>query len=175
MEKVLLHVCCGPCSLGCFEKLKDKEVILFFSNSNIYPKEEWIKRLENAKRVGEIYNFKIVEGKYSHKDWKNFISGFENEPERGKRCLRCFEFNLREAGMKAKELGADFFTTTLSVSKYKSSKDLFKIGKEIEKEIGVKFLDIDFKKDSGYEKSIKLSKKFDIYRQNYCGCEFSRK
>jgi predicted adenine nucleotide alpha hydrolase (AANH) superfamily ATPase len=98
----------------------------------------------------------------------------ENEPEKGKRCLKCFEFNLRISAKKAKEIGADFFTTTLSVSKYKSSSDLFKIGKEIEKETGVKFLDIDFKKDAGYEKSISLSKEFNIYRQNYCGCEFSK-
>ena len=173
MEKVLLHACCGPCSLGSFDKLKDKEIVLFFSNSNIFPKEEWMKRLNNLKKVGKIFSFEVLEEEYNHEKWKEFILGLENEPEKGKRCLKCFEFNLRNSAKKAKEIGADFFTTTLSVSKYKSSSDLFKIGKEIEKEIGVKFLDIDFKKDAGYEKSISLSKKFDIYRQNYCGCEFS--
>jgi predicted adenine nucleotide alpha hydrolase (AANH) superfamily ATPase len=174
MEKVLLHVCCAPCSLGSFDKLKDKEVILFFSNSNIFPKEEWIKRFENLKKVGEIFSFKILEEEYNHEEWRSFVSGLEGESERGKRCLKCFEFNLRACAKKAKEIGADFFTTTLSVSKYKSSSDLFKVGRNIEKETGVKFLEIDFKKDAGYEKSISLSKKFNIYRQNYCGCEFSK-
>jgi len=174
MEKVLLHVCCGPCSLGCLDKLKDKKVILFFSNDNIFPREEWIKRLENAKKVGEIFSFEVLEEEYNHNDWREFVKGLESEPECGKRCLKCFLYNLGKAAKKAKEIKADFFTTTLSVSKYKPSKELFKIGKQIEKETGVKFLGIDFKKDSGYEKSVKLSNKLGIYRQNYCGCEWSR-
>lgn len=174
MEKVLLHVCCGPCSLGCFDKLKDKEVILFFSNSNIFPGEEWIKRLEYARKVGDIYGFKVLESEYNHANWVDFVAGLENEPERGKRCLKCFRYNLVLAAKKAKEIRADYFTTSLSVSKYKSSKDLFQIGEQIEKETGVKFLDINFKKDAGYEKCVALSKKLGIYRQNYCGCEFSK-
>jgi len=175
MEKVLLHVCCGPCSLGCFDKLKDKKVILFFSNSNIYPISEYKKRLENAKKVGEIYDFEILEDKYNHEDWREFVKGLENEPECGKRCLKCFEFSLKKAVEKAKEIGCYFFTTTLSVSKYKNSKDLFLIGKKIGEEVGIPFLEIDFKKDSGYEKSVELSKRYEIYRQKYCGCEFSLK
>ena len=95
MEKVLLHVCCAPCSLGCFDFLKDKELILFFSNSNIFPKEEWIKRFEELKKVGKIKGFEVLVEDYNHNDWREFVKGLEAEPEKGKRCLKCFEFNLK--------------------------------------------------------------------------------
>jgi hypothetical protein len=173
MEKVLLHVCCAPCSLGCLDKLKDKELILFFSNSNIYPKEEFIKRFKELEKLGKIQKLTILLDKYNHDNWLNFIKGLENEPEQGKRCFKCFEFNLNLVAQKAKEIGADFFTTTLSISPHKLSKDLFEIGKRISEEVGVKFLDLDFSED--FSKSVVLSKKFNLYRQNYCGCEFSLK
>ena len=172
MEKVLLHVCCAPCSLGCFDFLKDKEVILFFSNSNIFPEEEWIKRFEELKKVGKIKAFKVLIEDYNHKDWRECVLGLEAEPEKGKRCLKCFEFNLRKSAKKAKELKCDFFATTLTIGPHKNSNDILKIGRSIEKEEGVKFLDLDFKE--GFKKSVKLSRELNIYRQKYCGCEFSK-
>lgn len=173
MTKVLLHVCCGPCSLGCFDRLEGKDVILYFSNSNIFPAEEWEKRLVELKKVGKIHDFEVVVDSYEHKEWLDCVKGLETEPERGARCLKCFEFGLSRAAKKAKELGCDYFTTTLSVSRYKVSKDLFDIGLRVAAEEGVNFLEENFKKKGGYEKSVKLSKEMGLYRQDYCGCEFS--
>lgn len=173
MEKLLLHVCCGPCSLGTLEKIRDFDVFLYFTNSNIWPKDEFIKRLSEAKKVSEIYDFKFSSDNWEHDAWKEFISGLENEPERGSRCQKCFEFSLERAFVKAKEMGIKNVTSTLSVSKYKVSKNLFEVGKKLSKKYGLTFLEIDFKKNGGFEKSVKLSKKHNLYMQNYCGCEFS--
>lgn len=149
MEKVLLHVCCGSCSLGCLDKLKNKTIVAFFSNSNIWPRCEFEKRLKSAKRVGEIYDFDVIDSDYEHENWRKAVAGFEREPERGARCLKCFEFGLRDAFSMAMELGISDVTSTLSVSRYKVSLDLFKVGRE-------------------------LSRKHGIYMQDYCGCEFSQ-
>lgn len=173
MEKILLHVCCGSCSLGCLDKLKDKKVIAYFSNSNIWPLEEFEKRLKYAKRVGEIYDFEVIDSDYDHENWREAVAGLEREPERGARCLKCFEFGLRDAFSKAKELGINDVTSTLSVSRYKVSPDLFRVGREVAKEFGLNFLEIDFKKKGGFEKSRELSREHGIYMQDYCGCEFS--
>lgn len=173
MNKVLLHVCCGSCSLGCLDRLKDKTVIAYFSNSNIWPHKEFEKRLKYAKLVGEIYDFDVINSDYSHEAWREAVKGLEQEPERGARCLKCFEFGLRDAFQKARELGINDVTSTLSVSRYKVSPNLFKVGRTLAKEFGMNFLEIDFKKKGGFEKSRELSKKHDIYMQDYCGCEFS--
>jgi len=175
MEKVLLHVCCGPCSMGCFDKLKDKELVLYFSNSNINTRAEWVRRLLEARKAAKIYGFEIAEDTYNHGDWRAFVAGLEDEPEKGKRCIKCFEFSLDKAAKFAKEHGIKYFTSTLSVSKYKISKDLFAAGRKVAEKYGLTFLEIDFKEDFGYEKSIDFSNKHNIYRQNYCGCEFSVK
>lgn len=174
-KSLLLHVCCGPCSIGSLEKLKDYNVTLFFANSNIFPKEEYVKRFIEAKKVSKLKKIKIIEDKYNHAEWLSLIKGLEKEPERGKRCWKCFEYSLTKAAKKAKTLGLDYFTTTLTISKYKPSKKIFEIGNKIGKEIGIPFLELDFKKDDGYNKSIALSKENSLYRQDYCGCEFSSK
>jgi predicted adenine nucleotide alpha hydrolase (AANH) superfamily ATPase len=175
--KILIHVCCGPCSTAVIEQLKaeakDNELILFFPNSNIYPKEEREKRREYAKKVSEIYDLEFIFEKYDHAGWRNLVSGLENEPQGGRRCAKCFEMNLTKTALKAKKLGIEKFTTTLTVSRFKKSPQVIKIGKEVAKKFGLNFLDYDFKKKRGYEKSIELSKKYGLYRQNYCGCEFS--
>jgi len=166
--KLLLHVCCAPCSTHAIETLmKDYEVTLLFSNSNISPKEEYDKRLNNAKKISKIYKLKLIEDKYNHKAWLEFIKGFEHEPEKGERCKKCFEFNLKKTNNFAKDF--DYFTTTLTISPHKDSNKIFEIGNKYNK-----FLNINFKKEDGFKHSIELSNKHNLYRQNYCGCEFSK-
>jgi predicted adenine nucleotide alpha hydrolase (AANH) superfamily ATPase len=156
-------------------KAEGHELILFFPNSNIYPAAEREKRLRYAKEVSKIYDCEFIFENYNHADWKEFVSGLEAEKEGGKKCKKCIEMNLTKTVLKAKELGIDNFTTTLTVSRFKKSKDVIAVGKEVAKKFGLNFLDYDFKKKGGFERSIELSKKYDLYRQNYCGCEFSLK
>ena len=169
-SKLLLHVCCAPCSTYAVEIMKEQyDVVLFFSNSNIYPKEEYEKRLSNAKKTAGIYGLQLVEDSYDHDAWLEFIKGLENEPEKGKRCEKCFEFNLSRAAEYVKKNGFSCFTTTLTISPHKDSKVIFEIGRKLGN-----FLEMDFKKKDGFKHSIELSKKYELYRQDYCGCEFSR-
>ena len=168
-KKVLLHVCCAPCAAHPVEDLLNEyEVALYYSNSNIYPKEEYDKRLSFAKQIAGEYNVDLFVDAYDHQEWLEWIKGLENEPEKGKRCEKCFEFNLKRTAAFAKQKKFDFFTTTLTVSPHKSSKKIFAIGEETDI-----FLTKDFKKKNGFKRSIELSEKFNLYRQNYCGCEFS--
>ncbi|MBW3020230.1 epoxyqueuosine reductase QueH [Candidatus Woesearchaeota archaeon] len=162
--KLLLHVCCAPCTAGCLEQLKEYEITMFFSDSNIYPEEEYERRKYEAKKLAEIYGIEFIEDTYDHDEWREFVKGLEKEPEGGKRCFKCFEFNLRRAAEMAKNY--DFFTTTLTLSPHKSNLKIFEVGKNFEK-----FLEKDFK--TGWAKSVELSIEHNLYRQNYCGCEFS--
>lgn len=171
--KVLIHTCCAPCSTEVIERLKHEEIVLFFSDSNIYPKSEYDKRLSYTKKISKKFDVKLLIDNYAHEEWKDFIKGFEEEKEGGARCLKCFEFNLVRTAIKAKELGISNITTTLTISPYKNSKNIFEIGKKLKAEYGIDFLEFDFKKKDGYKKSIEHSKKHNLYRQNYCGCEFS--
>jgi epoxyqueuosine reductase len=175
MNEVLLHVCCACCSTEAIERLKkDYSVVLFFSNSNIDCLEEFNKRLENAKKIAKVHSLKLIVDDYNHDMWLDFIKGLEFEPERGERCLNCFEFNLKRTASKALELEVFGFTTTLTISPHKNSNVIFDIGRRIGESGGVKFLEINFKKQEGFKHSLKLSKKYGLYRQNYCGCEFSK-
>lgn len=168
---LLLHVCCAPCSTHSIEVLKkDYGITLFFSNSNIYPREEYERRFENARKIADIYNLELVEDDYDNDAWMQYVKGLESEPEKGKRCIKCFEFNLRRTAAYAKRNNFDFFTTTLTISPHKDSKAIFNIGKNLGN-----FLAMDFKKQNGFKDSIELSKKYNLYRQNYCGCKFSIK
>lgn len=172
MKKLLLHVCCGPCSTACIEKLIEKySITLFFSNSNIFPEEEYEKRKKELIKVANHFNIKVVEDEYSHSEWLEHIKGLENEKENGKRCEKCFAFNFQKVLKFMEGKDFDYFTTTLTVSPYKDSMKIFKIGKDLSS----KFLEEDFKKKDGYKKSIELSKELNLYRQDYCGCEFSKK
>jgi predicted adenine nucleotide alpha hydrolase (AANH) superfamily ATPase len=169
-------MCCAVCGAGVIEGLmKNNKTTLFFSNSNIFPKREFEKRLENAKKISEIYGLELVADEYYHEGWLDFIKGLESEPEKGKRCLKCFEFNLKKTALKAKELEIDGFATTLTISPHKDSKRIFEIGKKIADKYNINFLEKDFKKNDGFKKSNELSNKYGLYRQNYCGCEFSLK
>ncbi len=172
--KLLLHVCCAPCSAYVIEQLKkDNLVSLFYFNPNIYPDEEYEIRKNESQRYAKDLGIEFVEKKIDHDIWLEKIKGLESELERGKRCAVCYKYRLEETARYARDKGFDIFTTTLSISPHKSSEMINIAGNEIEKEIGIKYLEADWKKDGGFKKSCEISKENDFYRQNYCGCEFS--
>lgn len=175
---LLLHACCAPCSSHCLEYLSRYfRITVFYYNPNISPKEEYALRIEEIKRF--IKEFKaeneitLIEGKYEPERFFQVVKGLEQEPEGGKRCEQCFKLRLSEAAKLAKELNADYYTTTLSISPLKNAELLNKIGKEEGDAIGVTHLPSDFKKKGGYARSIELSKEYNLYRQNFCGCIYS--
>jgi epoxyqueuosine reductase len=169
-DRILLHVCCAPCSTAVVERLQEQgyDIYLFFSNSNIHPAEEFNKRIGEARKIALMLSLDLIEDAYDHDAWLAHIRGFEDEPERGKRCLKCFAYSLDKTYVMAQKLGIPGFTTTLTVSRHKSSPDIFSIGSTLPG-----FLAMDFKKQDGYTRSIVLAKQFELYRQGYCGCEFS--
>jgi epoxyqueuosine reductase len=170
-QRILLHTCCAPCAAPSAERLVlgGRKVVLYFSNFNIHPEAEYLKRLETARKLAEKMNLVIEEDQYDHAEWLAHIRGLENEPEKGERCRRCFEFSLRRTDQMAERLGIDAFTTTLTLSPHKISRILFEVGAQFPR-----FEPVDFKKQGGFLRSIELSSEFDLYRQTYCGCEFSR-
>jgi len=167
---ILLHLCCAPCGSASLERLllENREVTLFFSNSNIFPEEEYKKRLFYAEILAAEYGVKLIADDYRHDLWLDFIKGYENEPEKGARCGLCFKFSLMRAMEKAESLGIRDFTTTLSISPHKRSGQIFDAASGIPG-----FSPYDFKKKDGFRRSIELSEKLSLYRQDYCGCEFS--
>jgi predicted adenine nucleotide alpha hydrolase (AANH) superfamily ATPase len=171
-DRILLHVCCAPCSTAVIERLQEQgyDIKLFFSNSNIHPAEEFNKRIDEACKIALMLNLDLIEDAYDHDAWLAHISGLEDEPERGKRCLKCFAYSLGKTCIMAQKIGIPGFTTTLTVSRHKSSRDIFSIGSTLPG-----FLAMDFKKQDGYTRSIVLTKQFELYRQGYCGCEFSKR
>lgn len=170
-QKVLLHICCGICSSSVIERLRKEEfeVTGYFYNPNICPLKEYQKRLQIAKEISKILGFELLEGDYENKNWDNLTAGLENEAEGGKRCEACFKMRLEKTYQKAQDLKISFFTTTLTVSPHKNASLINKIGKEISKD----FLTRDFKKKDGFKKTIEFAKKFNFYRQHYCGCLYS--
>ena len=172
-EKILFHVCCAPCLLPGLKKLNDYELYLYFPNSNIYPEHEFLKRLNEVKKLSFKNKIHLIVEDYEHKAWLDFIKGLEKEPEGKNRCLKCFEFNLEKSAKKAKELGIKKFTTSLTTGREKNSKKVFFVAKQIAKKYDLEFLDIDFKKQNGNLYSVKESRRLGLYRQDYCGCEFS--
>ncbi|MBT6518792.1 epoxyqueuosine reductase QueH [Candidatus Woesearchaeota archaeon] len=172
--KLLLHVCCAPCSTHCVEVLKKEyDVTLFFYNPNIHPQFEYDKRLSDAKKISEKYDVGLIIGDYDYKEWIKAITGLFDEKEGGKRCEKCFEYRLFKSAQTAKELEMSLFTTTLSISPHKNFKHISKYGKKFGAEFGIEFLEKDFKKQDGFKKSRDLSKKLGLYRQKFCGCIFS--
>ncbi len=174
--KLLLHSCCGPCSSYTQELLsKYFDVTIFFTNDNIYPQEEFYKRLDMQKKISEDLGFGVlvIEDSYDQKNYFEAVKGLELLGEKSQRCYECYKFRMEKTVIKAKELGFEYFTTTISISPYKIAKWCNEIGYELEKKYGVKYLYSDFKKENGYKRSIELCKIHDIYRQDYCGCVFS--
>lgn len=177
--KILLQVCCAPCFLGVIERLmsdyKEDEITLLFYNPNIYPKSEYQKRLDALKSVLKDFypNLKLIVGKYDVDNYYKEIAGLELEIEGGKRCDKCIYLRMEYTAKMAKIKGYDAFTTTLSVSPHKNYQVINKIGQDLVKRQGITFIDTDFKKKDGFLISTKRSKELGVYRQNYCGCEFS--
>lgn len=176
---LLLHACCAPCSSYCLEYLSDFfNITVFYYNPNISFKEEYHHRLEEEKRLISEMPFAnpvtITESVYDPREFFSLVKGLENEPEGGKRCEKCFRLRLSAAAQKARELGTDYFTTTLTISPLKNAALLNQIGEEEAAKHGVSWLPSDFKKREGYKRSIQLSSQYDLYRQNYCGCIFSK-
>jgi hypothetical protein len=176
---ILLHSCCAPCSSHVIEQLSPYfNITILYYNPNISPKEEYEKRKEEQIRLINTMPTKnkinILDCDYDNNIYENQIKGLEQEPERGKRCTICFKLRLEKTATLAKENNYDYFGTTLTVSPYKNSKLINEIGSNLEKKYNIKWLYSDFKKKNGYKNSIELSKKYNLYRQNYCGCIYSR-
>jgi epoxyqueuosine reductase len=175
-EQLLLHICCASCGSYVITRLKDYfDVKLYYTNSCIYPKEEYDKRLSDVKKIAEKYDLKLYVDEYDHNSWLNFINGYENDLEGGNRCNLCFTYRLKRTVKKAKELSINQFGTTLTISPHKKTLIINQIGKALAIQNKINYLVSDFKKNDGFNKSVKLSQELDLYRQNYCGCEFSKK
>lgn len=192
--RLLLHACCAPCSSYCLELLREYfEVTVFFYNPNITESEEYYKRVAEEKRLIEEYNrqvesgefgdmnstaaagkIDIIEGDYDPDVFLEMAKGLEDCPEGGERCRKCFELRLRESARIARKEGFDLMTTTLTISPLKNADVLNEVGQQAAEEMGIGFLPSDFKKKNGYKRSIELSHKFGLYRQDYCGCAFSK-
>lgn len=177
---LLLHACCAPCSSAVLERLGEVfKITIFFYNPNITDFDEYHKRFEEIKRfVGSFkvkYPISILEGGYDSNKFFDMAKGLEEEKERGKRCYKCYELRLKETAKVAEEKNFSYFTTTLSLSPYKNSKWINEIGEVLDKEYTSSFLYSDFKKKNGYKRSIELSNEYNLYRQDYCGCVYSKK
>lgn len=178
-KTLLLHACCAPCSSAVLERLVTIfDITIFFFNPNISEEEEYQKRLEELKNfIARLKkdNIKIIEGDYNPANFFTIAKGLEQEKERGKRCFRCYQLRLEETAKIAATHNFDFFTTTLSISPYKNSNWLNEIGEELNTHYASTYLYADFKKKNGYKRSIELSKEYNLYRQEYCGCIYSKK
>ena len=175
---LLLHACCAPCSSSVLERLGNFfKISILYYNPNITEKYEYEKRLNEivkfASNFKTKYSIEVIPGRYKPIEFFDIARGLEKEPERGKRCYKCYELRLKETALIAKEKGFDYFTTTLSLSPYKDAKWINEIGESLQEQYKVNFLFSDFKKKNGYKRSIELSKEFDLYRQDYCGCVYS--
>ena len=178
VPSLLLHSCCAPCSSYCLELLSSYfKVTVFYYNPNIYPPEEYDMRVEEQRRFVEQfpakYPISFVEGNYDTSRFYAMAQGKERLKEGGERCFSCYEMRLRETCEYAKAHGFDFFTTTLSISPLKNATKLNEIGEQLEQEYGVSYLYSDFKKKNGYKRSTEISKEYEMYRQEYCGCVYS--
>lgn len=175
-KKLLLHSCCAPCSSACLERLKDAfDVIVYYYNPNLDTEKEFNLRAKEQQRLCDILSVKCVVEEFNKAEFLDVVKGLENEKEGGARCVKCFDLRLKRTAEKAKELDCDYFCTTLTISPLKNAQLINNIGERLEREIGQKYLVTDFKKKGGYLRSIELSKEYDLYRQNYCGCKFSKR
>ena len=149
------------------------QVCAYFYNPNIYPSEEYQRRLEAERTLCKYFGIELVEEVYNPDEFYSFVKGFENEPEKGLRCDKCFELRLLKTAQYAKSIGADSFTTSIVISPHKNFEKLSKIGDEISQKVGINYLSVNFKKKDGFLKTNKIAKELNLYRQNYCGCKFA--
>ncbi len=180
VPRLFLHACCAPCSSYVLEYLsRFFSVTVFFYNPNISPKEEYEKRVSEIQRLISEMEFvhpvAFVEGEYKPEDFYEMARGLEDVPEGGERCFRCYRLRMEEAARLAEQGDYDYFTTTLSISPLKNAGKINEIGQELSQIYKVEHLPSDFKKKNGYKRSIELSHEYGLYRQNYCGCVFSKR
>ena len=182
-KRVLLHACCGPCASSCIERLAPEySVTVFYYNPNITDEKEYYLRKSTLEKFILDFNsanrdlspVAFIEGDYHPLCFIRRAEAFSSEPEGGKRCDICFEMRLAETARVAKDQNFDYFTTTLTVSPHKDYERITRIGKGLASGASVEYLDVDFKKKNGYQRSIELSKEYGLYRQNFCGCEYAR-
>ena len=175
---LLLHACCAPCSSAVLEKIsKIFDITLFFYNPNISPESEFVFRLDELHRLikeMELNNITIEAPTYDNYEFEAIAKGMEELPEGGARCYKCYKLRLEKSVSYAKENGFDYVTTTLSISPHKNAQWLNEIGLELGEKYGMKYLCSDFKKEEGYKRSCELSRVYDLYRQDYCGCKYSK-
>ncbi len=179
VPSLLLHTCCAPCSSYCIEYLSQYfNITVLYYNPNIYPEEEYIKRKNEQKRlIAEMqtkHPVKLLDCDFESEKFYEMAKGLETCREGGERCFKCYELRLEKSAIEAQKGNYDYFTTSLTISPLKNAEKINEIGKTLGEKYGVKFLPSDFKKREGYKRSIELSKKFNLYRQNYCGCIFSQ-
>ena len=178
-ERLLLHCCCAPCSSATLERLQEAyDVDIYYYNPNIEPEAEFRKRAGEEERFVREFRpdggVQVIVAEYDHEAFAEIARGRESMPERSERCYLCYELRMRRTAEYAREQGYDLFTTSLSISPYKSSRWINEIGERLAEETGVGFLHSDFKKQNGYGRSIELSREYGLYRQNWCGCVYSR-
>ncbi|MDY6065600.1 MAG: epoxyqueuosine reductase QueH [Finegoldia sp.] len=178
-DSLLLHSCCGPCSSYVLEYLSQYfKITVLFYNPNIYPSEEYYRRAEEEERlIGEMdtrYPVDLIVEPYHSDEFYKAVKGYEDLGEKSQRCYKCYELRLKKSFEVADKLGISYLTTTLSISPHKNANWINEIGKRLEKNYKTAFLCSDFKKKDGYKRSIKLSKKYGLYRQDYCGCVYSK-
>lgn len=176
-KRVLLHACCAPCSSAIVEWLLAHEIepVIYYFNPNIYPLEEYEIRKNESKRHAESLDIRWIDDDYNHESWQQAMCGLENEPERGKRCKRCFYYRLLATAKKAQELGIEYFATTLASSRWKNLEQINAAGEAAEKAVSaaVRFWPQNWRKDGLQERRNALLKEYNFYNQTYCGCEFS--
>ena len=177
LNKIILHACCAVCATYPIALLKKEGYypIIYFDNPNIYPYEEYKIRKNELIKYCKKYNLEYYQNDYANEKWENFVKGFENEPEKGLRCQKCFYFRLKNTANFAIDKKIKFFTTTLTVSPHKNTKDIFKIGEKVQNEFNneIEFMKYNFKKQNGYLITINNAKFERLYRQDYCGCIYS--
>lgn len=175
MKKIILHACCAPCASYPIKKLleDDFEPVVFFYNPNIYPLNEYEIRKNELENYCKKLSISFFEGEYNHNSFLDTVKGKENEPEKGVRCSLCFNMRLNVTAQFAKEMKIDCFTTTLTVSPHKNSKQIFEEANKVAKAVGVQFIEYDFKKHDGFKISRQIARQNNMYAQKYCGCEFS--
>ncbi len=173
--KLLLHACCAPCASSSVERIKEYfDLTLYFYNPNMDSQSEYLLRAKEIERLADFFKVDYIIERYNKSEFLSAVCGLESEKEGGARCVKCFELRLGKTADFAKQNGFDYFATTLTLSPLKNAELLNKIGLRLGEERGVKYLVSDFKKKNGYIRSIELSKQLSLYRQSYCGCEFSK-
>lgn len=174
MQSLLLHICCAPCSTHVIRLLQQEFIVTgFFYNPNLYPEEEYHRRLETMQQFATQIDIPLLIGEYDADQWIESIKEYENEPEGGLRCQFCYQFRLEQTAKRAKDTGFDCFASTLTISPHKSAAIINKIGLELAAKHTISFYSADFKKKDGFKQSCLLAKEYHLYRQTYCGCKYS--